>query len=46
MKINLFQIADMYHDQSIGNLIDIVIVRIVYLEKEEDEVSFRSLSIY
>lgn len=30
---------DYYHDSSVGNQYDVVIVRIVYLEKQEDEVS-------
>ncbi|XP_054287703.1 A disintegrin and metalloproteinase with thrombospondin motifs 7-like [Macrosteles quadrilineatus] len=30
-------VSDFYHDASIGNLIDITIVRIVYLEKQENE---------
>lgn len=30
--------ADYYHDVSIGNQMDLVVVRIVYLEKEKEEV--------
>ncbi|KAK0077615.1 hypothetical protein PV326_009942, partial [Microctonus aethiopoides] len=30
-------VADFYHDASIGNQIDVVLVRIVYLEAEEEE---------
>ncbi|KAK0072315.1 hypothetical protein PV325_011561, partial [Microctonus aethiopoides] len=30
-------VADLYHDASIGNQIDVVLVRIVYLEAEEEE---------
>lgn len=28
----------MYHDASIGNMIDVTLVRIIYFEKEEDEI--------
>lgn len=31
-------VSDFYHDSSVGNQIDIVVVRIIYLEKEEKEV--------
>lgn len=30
--------ADYYHDKSVGNQIDLVIVRMIYLEKEKEEV--------
>ncbi|XP_044021259.1 A disintegrin and metalloproteinase with thrombospondin motifs 6-like [Aphidius gifuensis] len=30
-------VSDLYHDNSVGNQIDIVVVRIIYLEKEEKE---------
>lgn len=30
--------SDFYHDSSVGNQIDVVIVRMIYLEKEKEEV--------
>ncbi|XP_049792512.1 A disintegrin and metalloproteinase with thrombospondin motifs 7-like [Schistocerca nitens] len=30
-------VADFYHDGSVGNLLNVVVVRIIYLEKEEEE---------
>ncbi|XP_034943179.1 A disintegrin and metalloproteinase with thrombospondin motifs 20-like [Chelonus insularis] len=30
-------VSDFYHDASVGNQIDIVVVRIIYLEKEKEE---------
>ncbi|XP_061932556.1 A disintegrin and metalloproteinase with thrombospondin motifs 12-like isoform X2 [Apis cerana] len=30
--------ADYYHDKSVGNQIDLVIVRMIYLEKEKEEI--------
>ena len=30
-------VADIFHDASVGNLLDIVVVRIIYLHKEEEE---------
>lgn len=33
-------VADFYHDSSVGNQIDIVLVRMIYLEKEKEEVIF------
>lgn len=30
--------ADYYHDKSVGNQIDLVIVRMIFLEKEKEEV--------
>lgn len=40
-------VSDYYHDSSVGNQIDVVLVRVIYLEKEKEEVichykSFRS----
>ncbi|XP_046679295.1 A disintegrin and metalloproteinase with thrombospondin motifs 12-like [Homalodisca vitripennis] len=35
-------VADYYHDKSVGNLIDIVIVRIIYLEKQEEEIDLET----
>lgn len=32
-------VADFYHDNSVGNQIDVVLVRVIYLEKEEEEVT-------
>ena len=32
-------VSDFYHDGSVGNQIDVVIVRIIYLEKEKEEVT-------
>lgn len=32
-------VSDLYHDGSIGNQIDVVIVRMIYLEKEKEEVT-------
>lgn len=32
-------VADFYHDSSVGNQIDVVVVRITYLEAEKKEVS-------
>lgn len=32
------QVSDFYHDESAGNQMDIVVVRIIYLEKEEEEI--------
>ncbi|XP_050293603.1 A disintegrin and metalloproteinase with thrombospondin motifs 7-like isoform X2 [Anthonomus grandis grandis] len=31
-------VADFYHDASLGHQIDVVVVRIIYLEKEEEEI--------
>lgn len=30
--------SDFYHDNSVGNQIDVVLVRMIYLEKEKEEV--------
>lgn len=35
--------SDFYHDQSIGNQIDLIVVRIIYLEKEKEEVDTHRL---
>ncbi|KAG5879484.1 hypothetical protein JTB14_013989 [Gonioctena quinquepunctata] len=32
------QVADFYHDSTSGNQMDVVVVRIMYLEKEEEEI--------
>lgn len=32
-------VSDFYHDRSVGNQIDMVVVRIIYLEKEKEEVT-------
>nr|XP_023026845.1 A disintegrin and metalloproteinase with thrombospondin motifs 7-like [Leptinotarsa decemlineata] len=32
------KVADFYHDSSSGNQMDVVVVRIMYLEKEEEEI--------
>jgi len=32
-------VADFYHDSSVGNQIDIILVRMIYLEKEKEEVT-------
>ncbi|XP_019886765.2 A disintegrin and metalloproteinase with thrombospondin motifs 7 [Ooceraea biroi] len=31
-------VADFYHDNSVGNQIDVVLVRVIYLEKEKEEI--------
>jgi len=31
-------VADYYHDASVGHQIDLTVVRIIYLEKEEKEI--------
>lgn len=31
-------VSDFYHDTSVGNQIDVVLVRVIYLEKEKEEV--------
>ncbi|XP_033312018.1 A disintegrin and metalloproteinase with thrombospondin motifs 12-like [Bombus bifarius] len=31
-------VSDFYHDRSVGNQIDMVVVRIIYLEKEKEEI--------
>ncbi|XP_071564717.1 A disintegrin and metalloproteinase with thrombospondin motifs 7 [Temnothorax nylanderi] len=31
-------VSDFYHDNSVGNQIDVVLVRVVYLEKEKEEI--------
>lgn len=31
-------VSDYYHDSSVGNQIDVVLVRVIYLEKEKEEV--------
>jgi hypothetical protein len=36
--IIIFQASDIMHYESIGYPIDLVLVRIIYLEKEEEEV--------
>ncbi|KAJ8970173.1 hypothetical protein NQ317_016646, partial [Molorchus minor] len=37
-SLSLKQVADFYHDASSGNQMDFVIVRMMYLEKEEEEI--------
>lgn len=32
-------VSDFYHDSSVGNQIDVVLVRMIYLEKEKEEVT-------
>ncbi|KAI4459047.1 adamts a disintegrin and metalloprotease with thrombospondin motifs protease [Holotrichia oblita] len=34
-------VSDYFHDASIGNMIDLVVVRIIYLEKEEQELDLQ-----
>jgi len=34
-SLMLLQVSTMYHDATIGNAINIVLVRIIYLEKDE-----------
>jgi hypothetical protein len=34
----LFQASDIIHDESIGHPVDLVLVRVMYLEKKEEEV--------
>lgn len=34
----LLQVSDFYHDASAGNQMDVVVVRVMYLEKEEEEI--------
>ncbi|KYQ49829.1 A disintegrin and metalloproteinase with thrombospondin motifs 7 [Trachymyrmex zeteki] len=31
-------VSDFYHDRSVGNQIDVVLVRVIYLEKEKEEI--------
>lgn len=31
-------VSDFYHDKSVGNQIDVVVVRMIFLEKEKEEV--------
>ncbi|KAL0128942.1 hypothetical protein PUN28_003960 [Cardiocondyla obscurior] len=31
-------VSDFYHDSSVGNQIDVVLVRVIYLEKEKEEI--------
>jgi hypothetical protein len=31
-------VADYYHDYSSGNMMDVVVVRIMYLDKEEEDI--------
>uniref|UniRef100_A0A1B6CIH1 Peptidase M12B domain-containing protein n=1 Tax=Clastoptera arizonana TaxID=38151 RepID=A0A1B6CIH1_9HEMI len=31
-------VSDYYHDASVGNMIDVVVVKIIYLEKEKEEI--------
>ncbi|XP_012140614.1 A disintegrin and metalloproteinase with thrombospondin motifs 7 isoform X2 [Megachile rotundata] len=31
-------VSDFYHDKSVGNQIDVVVVRMIYLEKEKEEI--------
>lgn len=33
-------VSDFYHDNSVGNQIDVVLVRMIYLEKEKEEVMY------
>lgn len=35
-------VSDFYHDKSVGNQIDAVLVRMIYLEKEKEEVMLRT----
>lgn len=35
-------VSDFYHDRSVGNQIDVVLVRMIYLEKEKEEVMSRA----
>jgi len=30
-------VADLFHDASVGNLLDIVVVRIIYLHEQEED---------
>ncbi|NP_001123217.1 ADAM metallopeptidase with thrombospondin type 1 motif-like [Nasonia vitripennis] len=34
-------VSDYYHDASVGNQIDVIVVRIVYLEKEKNEIDLQ-----
>ncbi|XP_076380683.1 A disintegrin and metalloproteinase with thrombospondin motifs 7 [Megalopta genalis] len=34
-------VADFYHDASTGNQIDVILVRMIYLEKEKEEIDLR-----
>lgn len=38
-------VSDYYHDSSVGNQIDVVLVRVIYLEKEKEEV-MRDLKLH
>jgi len=38
-------VSDFYHDRSVGNQIDVVLVRVIYLEKEKEEVCARRMII-
>lgn len=39
-------VSDYYHDNSIGNQIDVVVVRMIYLEKEKEEVMSSCISFF
>jgi len=44
---SVLEVAKMYHDATIGNAINIVLVRIIYLEQNEvDEASMFQLFIF
>jgi len=36
-------VADLFHDASVGNLMDIVVVRIIYLNKQEEKWAYTSI---
>lgn len=36
-------VSDFYHDSSVGNQIDVVLVRMIYLEKEKEEVTYDNI---
>lgn len=42
----LNMVSDFYHDSSVGNQIDFIVVRMVYLEQEKEEVSLLLLVLY
>lgn len=39
-------VSDFYHDNSVGNQIDVVLVRMIYLEKEKEEVTCDKIKRY
>lgn len=42
MSCTIFEVSDIYHDSTLGIIIDIMIVRIIYIERFEDQIALSS----